>query len=102
MTVAFRSAKVALLSQSERRLSWPENVYDAERSIEHHAAKAKTISVSAADLTEFCVAALRKCGVNEADARLTVNVLVTTDTYGVFTHGVKFVRGYVAGCGQAD
>jgi len=39
--------------------------------------------------------ALRKCGVSEADARLTIDVLVTTDTYGVFTHGVKCLRGYV-------
>ena len=53
----------------------------------------KTVSVS--DLTEFGVAALRKCGVSEADARLTIDVLVTTDTYGVFTHGVKCLRGYV-------
>jgi LDH2 family malate/lactate/ureidoglycolate dehydrogenase len=54
---------------------------------------AKTVSVSA--LTEFGVAALRKCGVSEADVRLTIDVLVTTDTYGVFTHGVKCLRGYV-------
>jgi len=51
--------------------------------------------VSASDLTEFCMGALRKCGVSEADARLTIDVLVTTDTYGVFTHGVKCLRGYV-------
>jgi ureidoglycolate dehydrogenase (NAD+) len=56
--------------------------------------QARTVSVS--DLTEFCVAALRKCGVSEADARTTIDVLVTTDTYGVFTHGVKCLRGYVA------
>jgi len=57
--------------------------------------QATTVSVSASDLAEFCVAALRKCGVSEADARLTIDVLVTTDTYGVFTHGVKCLRGYV-------
>ncbi len=53
----------------------------------------KTASVS--DLSEFGVAALRKCGVSEADARLTIDVLVTTDTYGVLTHGMKMLRGYV-------
>ena len=53
----------------------------------------KTISVS--DLTDFCVAALRKCGVSEADARTTTDVLVTTDTFGVYTHGVKCLRGYI-------
>ena len=41
------------------------------------------------------MAALRKCGVSEADARVTTDVLVTTDTFGVFTHGVKCLRGYV-------
>jgi len=55
--------------------------------------KIKTVSVS--ELTEFCVAALRKCGVSEADARVTIDVLVTTDTYGVFTHGVKCLKGYI-------
>jgi ureidoglycolate dehydrogenase (NAD+) len=54
-----------------------------------------TKTVSASDLTEFCVAALRKCGVSEADAHTTIDVLVTTDTFGVFTHGVKCLRGYV-------
>jgi LDH2 family malate/lactate/ureidoglycolate dehydrogenase len=53
----------------------------------------KPISVS--ELTEFCVAALRKCGVSEKDARLTTDVLVTTDTFGVYTHGVKCLRGYI-------
>jgi ureidoglycolate dehydrogenase (NAD+) len=54
-----------------------------------------TLTVSAADLTDYGVAALRKCGVSDADARATIDVLVTTDTYGVFTHGVKCLRGYV-------
>ena len=51
--------------------------------------------VSAADLHAFCVAALTKVGVGDADARTTADVLVTTDTWGVFTHGVKALRGYV-------
>jgi ureidoglycolate dehydrogenase (NAD+) len=53
----------------------------------------KPISVS--DLIDFGVAALRKCGVSEADARVTIDVLVTTDTFGVYTHGIKCLRGYV-------
>jgi ureidoglycolate dehydrogenase (NAD+) len=57
--------------------------------------QAKTITVSASNLTEFCVGALRQCGVNEADARTTIDVLVTTDTFGVYTHGVKCLRGYI-------
>ena len=47
------------------------------------------------------MAALRKCGVSEADARVTTDVLVTTDTFGVFTHGVKCLRVTSRGCGRA-
>lgn len=47
------------------------------------------------DLHAFCVEALRKLRVNEADARTTADVLVTTDTWGIFTHGVKALAGYV-------
>jgi ureidoglycolate dehydrogenase (NAD+) len=46
-------------------------------------------------LQEFCVEALRRCGVNDENARLTADVLVTTDACGVFTHGTKALRGYV-------
>jgi ureidoglycolate dehydrogenase (NAD+) len=55
----------------------------------------ETKPVTVSELTEFGVAALRKCGVSEADARLTIDVLVTTDTFGVYTHGVKCLRGYI-------
>ena len=55
----------------------------------------RTARVSAADLHAFCTAALTKVGVADADARTTADVLVTTDTWGVFTHGVKVLRGYV-------
>ena len=41
------------------------------------------------------MAALTTVGVGDADARTTADVLVTTDTWGVFTHGVKVLRGYV-------
>lgn len=46
-------------------------------------------------MTAFCVSALRSAGLNETDARITAEVLVTTDTWGVFTHGVKNLRGYI-------
>lgn len=55
----------------------------------------KTTTVSVCDLEAFCMTALTKCGMSEADARTTIDVLVTTDTMGVFTHGVKAMRGYV-------
>ncbi len=53
----------------------------------------KAISID--DLRTFCLAALAQVGVGEEDARTTADVLVTTDTWGVHTHGVKALRGYV-------
>ncbi len=53
------------------------------------------MKISADDLAEFCAAALRAAGVSESDAQITTDVLVTTDTMGVFTHGTKSLRGYV-------
>ena len=53
------------------------------------------MKISAADLDRFSREALRKAGVNETDARTTSEVLVTTDTWGVFTHGTKSLRGYI-------
>jgi ureidoglycolate dehydrogenase (NAD+) len=52
----------------------------------------KTISVQ--ELTDLVVAILEKSGVEAADARLTADVLVTTDSWGVATHGTKLLRGY--------
>src|SRR6266705_1429949 len=47
------------------------------------------------DLHAFCVEALAKAGVGETDARTTADVLVTTDTWGTFTHGTKALRAYI-------
>lgn len=49
--------------------------------------------VMAQDLTAFCIAAMRTAGLNEEDARLTAEVLVSTDTLGTFTHGTRQLRG---------
>jgi ureidoglycolate dehydrogenase (NAD+) len=57
------------------------------------AVAARVVSVEA--LRAFCLDALRKVGVGEEDAATTADVLVTTDTWGVFTHGVKSLRGYI-------
>ena len=46
-------------------------------------------------LNAFCVGALRNCGVGETDARVTAEILTTTDAWGVFTHGNKALRGYL-------
>lgn len=43
-------------------------------------------------LDRFCVRAMRQAGWREKDARITAQVLVTTDTMGVHTHGTKQLR----------
>jgi ureidoglycolate dehydrogenase (NAD+) len=48
--------------------------------------------VSVADLEAYCVTAMLKAGMREEDARTTAHVLVTSDTWGVYTHGTKQLR----------
>jgi LDH2 family malate/lactate/ureidoglycolate dehydrogenase len=43
----------------------------------------------------LCLDVLTQVGVGAAEAQTTADVLVTTDSWGVFTHGVKALRGYV-------
>jgi ureidoglycolate dehydrogenase (NAD+) len=52
--------------------------------------------ISAAELKAFAVQVFTGCGVSQEDAETTAEVLVTTDTWGVSTHGTKAVRGYAA------
>jgi len=49
--------------------------------------------ISRESLEAFCVEAMRRAGMTEADARVTAEVLVTTDTWGTHTHGTKQLRG---------
>jgi LDH2 family malate/lactate/ureidoglycolate dehydrogenase len=51
--------------------------------------------VTVEGLSAFCVRALRAAGLAEDDAAAAADVLVTTDAWGVFTHGTKSLRGYV-------
>jgi ureidoglycolate dehydrogenase (NAD+) len=44
------------------------------------------------DLEEFCIRAMLESGIREEDAEITADVLVTTDTCGVHTHGTKQLR----------
>ena len=53
------------------------------------------MNIAVADLHQFCVEALLKAGATEAHARTTADVLVTTDSWGTFTHGTKALRNYV-------
>jgi ureidoglycolate dehydrogenase (NAD+) len=52
--------------------------------------------ISPADLTDFCIRAMLKSNMREADARITAEVLVTTDTWGIYTHGTKHLRVYLS------
>jgi LDH2 family malate/lactate/ureidoglycolate dehydrogenase len=52
-------------------------------------------TVSRDQLDRFCVEAMGRCGMTEADARLAADVLVTTDLWGVHTHGTKALRTYL-------
>ena len=52
------------------------------------------MTISADKLHAFCVTALEKVGVSSSQARTTADVLVTTDTWGIFTHGSKLLHGY--------
>jgi ureidoglycolate dehydrogenase (NAD+) len=54
-----------------------------------------TATISISDLESFCQDALKKCGLCEADACVATDVLVTTDAFGVFTHGTKSLKDYV-------
>ena len=83
-----------------------KSVRRLRESVAHHAARAlrgekpqkcrqrRMKIVSARELTDLVVTILEKSGVGAADARLTADVLVTTDTWGVATHGTKLLRGY--------
>src|SRR5436853_4156304 len=53
------------------------------------------MNISVAKLQAFCIEALLKAGVDPVDAQTTADVLVTTDTWGTFTHGTKALRAYI-------
>ncbi len=48
--------------------------------------------VYAEELSAFCLEAMRRCDMREGDARRVADVLVTTDTWGIFSHGSKQLR----------
>ncbi len=51
--------------------------------------------VSVAELNRFATSAFCRVGLTDADAAAAADVLVTTDAWGVFTHGTKNLRNYV-------
>jgi len=52
-------------------------------------------NVSLADLHAFCHQAMRQVGADADDATLVADALVTTDSWGVFTHGTKLLFDYL-------
>src|SRR5258706_7095951 len=50
------------------------------------------VKVTPADLEAFCVEVLSRHGLSEEDARLSAQIFVTTDTWGVHTHGTRQLR----------
>lgn len=51
--------------------------------------------IKLAELERFCVEALEKSGVSSQDAKTVADVLITTDTFGVLTHGTKNLNQYI-------
>ena len=51
-------------------------------------------AIAVAELKAFVLQVLAKCGVGEKDAETTAEILVTTDTWGVYTHGTKALYAY--------
>lgn len=47
------------------------------------------------ELRSFSVQALVKSGVPEENAKITTDTLITTDMFGVMTHGTKNLSGYI-------
>ena len=54
-----------------------------------------TTRVPVQALDSFCIEALQKAGVSPAHAKIVADTLVTTDSWGVFTHGTKLLRDYI-------
>lgn len=51
--------------------------------------------VKVEQLQEFCVQALMKTGLKEENAKIVAEVLITTDTFGVLSHGTKNLYQYI-------
>jgi L-2-hydroxycarboxylate dehydrogenase (NAD+) len=62
-------------------------------SLEHIMSE-KNIRVPVKDLVEFMIVALHKMGIPPEDARIIVDVLITSDLWGVRSHGVAHLKMY--------
>jgi len=52
------------------------------------------IHVSIAALEDYCLRVLSRLAVSDGHARVITDALVTTDSWGIFTHGTKLLGGY--------
>lgn len=55
----------------------------------------KNKSISPGELNEFCVDVLTSTGVSAEHAKIAADLLVLTDAWGIHTHGMKLLPGYV-------
>jgi len=55
----------------------------------------KIINVFQKDLEKFCTDAMLAAGMEEESAKLTSEVLATTDSWGIYSHGTRQLRNYV-------
>ena len=51
--------------------------------------------VRLSELEKFCIETLVKAGVSREDAETVADTLITTDTFGVVTHGTKNLNQYI-------
>ena len=51
--------------------------------------------IDSGKLTDYCARILAKAGLDKEDAETVADVLVTTDTWGTFSHGTIALSGYV-------
>lgn len=56
--------------------------------------------IFASDLMAFCIAAMKKAGFSREDAVIIADIMVTTDTWGIHTHGTKQLRPLLKLCPQ--
>ncbi len=54
----------------------------------------QNIRVPVKDLVDFMIVALLKMGVPQEDARIIADVLITSDLWGVRSHGVAHLKMY--------
>lgn len=60
-----------------------------------HIIKLLNGKISVENLEKFCITAMNKSGMKKKDSQITAKVLVTTDTWGIYSHGTKQLYNYI-------